>query len=107
MPALTLQHPVQHPEGVYYLDLCCPELKYGVEYKGAQWHGDDRAPYDARRLAWLEGQGWIIDELEGDDVYGHGRDPGLRMKRGIEAARRRYSTSGWCGQNREGESWLG
>ncbi len=108
MPALTLQHPVSHPDGTYHLDLSCPELKYGVEYNGPRWHGAERAAYDAKRIAWLvEHEAWIIDVFESADVYRPGCDPGLRLRQGIERARRRYGGLTWTGQNRYGDSWLG
>jgi hypothetical protein len=108
MPPLTLQHPVTHPGGTYYLDLSCPELKYGAEYNGPRWHGEERAAYDANRVEWLvEHDDWIIDVFERDDLYGSRCDPGLRLKEGVERARRRYGSLSWSGQNRHGESWLG
>jgi hypothetical protein len=108
MPPLTLQHPVSHPGGTYYLDLSCPELKYGAEYNGLRWHGEDRAVYDAERVAWLvEHDDWIIDVFGSDDIYGLGRDPGFRLREGVERARRRYGALTWTGQNRYGENWLG
>lgn len=108
MPPLTLQHPVAHPTGTYFLDLSCPELKYGAEYNGERWHGEDRTRYDADRAAWLvEHQDWIIDVFETADVFGPMRDPGLRLKRGVERARSRYGSLSWAGQNRHGDSWLG
>ncbi|MGI8522332.1 MAG: hypothetical protein ACR2K3_03335 [Nocardioides sp.] len=108
MPPLRLQHPVAHPGGTYFLDLSCPELRYGAEYNGPRWHGEERAAYDADRVAWLvEDEGWIIDIFETDDVYGRGREPGLRLRMGIERARRRFGSLSWTGQNRYGESWLG
>ena len=108
MPPLTLQHPVAHPNGTYYLDLSCPELKYGAEYNGARWHGEERSAYDAERVRWLvERDDWIIDIFESDDVYGPGRDPGMRLRHGIERARRRYGSLAWRGQNRYGDNWLG
>lgn len=108
MPPLTLQHPVHHPGGTYYLDLSCPELKYGAEYNGPRWHGQDRTAYDADRIAWLvEHEDWIVDVFRSDDVYGPGCDPGVRLRQGIERARRRFGSLAWTGQNRDGHSWLG
>jgi hypothetical protein len=108
MPPLTLQHPVRHPNGTYYLDLSCPELKYAAEFNGPRWHGEAKAKYDAERVAWLvEQDDWIIDVFVGDDVYGPGRDPGFRLRQGIERARRRFGSLAWTGQTRAGASWLG
>lgn len=108
MPPLTLQHRVAHPGGNYYLDLACPELKYGAEYNGPRWHAEDRAAYDEDRIAWLvEHDDWIIDVFEADDVYGPGRDPGMKLRQGVERARRRYGALSWSGQTRDGDAWLG
>lgn len=108
MPPLVLQHPVAHPSGTYYLDLSAPEIKYAAEYNGLRWHGAERSAYDAKRVAWLvDHDDWIIDVFEADDLFGPGRDPGPRLRQGIERARRRLGSLGWTGQSRAGESWLG
>jgi len=108
MPPLALQHPVGHPDGIYYLDLSCPDLKYGAEYNGQRWHGEDRKKYDAKRIAWLvEHDHWIIDVFEADDVYGSDTDPGYRLRRGVERARQRFGGLSWSGQTRDGQNWLG
>jgi hypothetical protein len=108
LPDFVPQHPVQGPAGMFYLDLAVPSLKYAAEYNGARWHDDDHATYDSARMAWLvEHESWIIDVFASDDVYGSGCDPGLRLKQGIEKARRRYGSLAWTGQNRDGASWLG
>jgi hypothetical protein len=108
MPELTLQHPVAQPDGTYYLDLSCPELKYAAEYNGPRWHGEERSAYDEARITWLvEHEGWIVDVLERGDVYGSGADPGHRLAEGIARARRRYGSLAWTGQNCYGDSWLG
>jgi hypothetical protein len=108
LPDFVPQHPVQGPRGMFYLDLAVPALRYAGEYNGARWHDDDRAGYDAARMAWLvEHEDWIIDVFESDDFYGPGRDPGLRLTLGIQRARRRFGSLFWMGQNRDGDSWVG
>jgi hypothetical protein len=108
MPPVVLQHPVSHPEGTYHLDLSAPELKYAAEFNGPRWHGSERAAYDAERITWLvDHDDWIIDVFEGADVYGPGRDAGLRLRQGVERARRRFGSLSWTGQTRDGDSWLG
>jgi hypothetical protein len=108
LPQFVPQHPAQGPRGTFYLDLAVPTLKYAAEYNGARWHDNDRATYDAARMTWLvEHEGWIIDVFGSDDLYGPGRDPGLRLKRGIRRARCRFGTLAWRGQTRDGDSWLG
>jgi hypothetical protein len=108
LPRFVPQHPVHGPNGMFYLDLALPTLKYAAEYNGARWHDDDRATYDAARMTWLvEHEDWIIDVFDSDDLYGPGRDPGLRLKLGIQRARRRFGSLTWTGQNRDGDSWVG
>ena len=108
LPPFVPQHPIVGPTGMFYLDLAVPDLGYGAEYNGDRWHGDERAAYDAARMAWLvEHEGWVIDVFDDDDLYGAGRDPGLRLRRGVERARRRFGSLSWQGQNRAGEPWLG
>jgi very-short-patch-repair endonuclease len=47
----------QHPLGPYILDFYCPALKLAIEVDG-EGHGlPDQAAHDARRDAWLTGQG--------------------------------------------------
>lgn len=108
LPDFVPQHPVRSPNGLFYLDLAVPALKYAAEYDGARWHDDDRATYDAARMAWLvDHEGWIVDVFEADDLYGPRRDAGLRLARGIERARRRFGSLSWTGQTRDGASWVG
>jgi len=108
VPPLVPQYPVAGPSGWYRIDLSIPELRYGAEYKGRRWHDASRAEKDESRLRWLvEECGWIIDEFEDDDLFGPGRDPGLRLRQGMERARRRLGALSWQGQNLGGEPWLG
>lgn len=108
LPDFVPQHPVAGPRGMFYLDLAVPALKYGVEYNGPRWHGDDRAAYDAARMTWLvDHQDWIIDVFETDDLYGPRCDPGVRLTKGIQRARRRFGSRAWTGQDRDGRSWVG
>jgi len=108
VPYLVPQHPVPSLDGSYFVDLAVPALKYGAEYKGEFWHDETRTESDEQRLEWLvEHEGWIIDEFDDGDVYGPGRNPGLRLRMGVERARRRLGGLAWAGQNRAGEPRLG
>jgi hypothetical protein len=108
LPQFVPQHPVEGPSGRFFLDLAVPALKYAAEYNGARWHADERSTYDATRLTWLvDHQGWMVDVFESEDLYGLGRDPGLRLKSGVQRARRRFGSLSWTGQSRDGDSWLG
>lgn len=74
----------------YRLDLGLEECRFAAEYDGEEFHGPDRAEYDAARRRWLtEECGWTIEVFTKDDVYGHNTDPGSRIHQGLRSARRR------------------
>jgi hypothetical protein len=101
LPRPTAQVPVPGPEGMFYLDLAVPELKYAAEYDGALWHGPEQREHDRARRAWLvEEEGWLIDVFTAADIYGPTQDFERRLYAGIAAARRRVGRSGWTGQDR-------
>jgi very-short-patch-repair endonuclease len=55
----------QHPIGQYIVDFACTEHRVAIELDGGQ-HADNAA--DARRTAWLEGQGWTVTRFWSNDV---------------------------------------
>ena len=55
----------QVPTGPFILDFCCREEKLAIEIDG--WTHDDPAS-DARRTAWLEGQGYRVIRFANDEV---------------------------------------
>ena len=56
----------QHPVGPYILDFYCAAQKLAVEIDGPAH--DDRADYDRRRTAWLEGQGLRVIRFSTSDI---------------------------------------
>ena len=56
----------QHPLGTYVLDFACLSPKLVVEVDGSQHL--DQVSYDARRSAWLEGQGYIVLRFWANEV---------------------------------------
>ena len=59
----------QHAVGIYRIDFACPELRYGVECEGFEYHGTRlQWKRDKRRTAWLERQGWRLTFVTWDDV---------------------------------------
>jgi len=50
----------------YIIDLACREAKLAIELDGSQ-HAD-AAPYDGRRTAYLESQGWSVVRLWNNEV---------------------------------------
>jgi hypothetical protein len=75
---------------VYRIDLGVPELRYGCEYDGAQYHLDVEADQQ-RRADLLRRFGWIVDAVRRDDVFGPRRCVEEVLTRGVEEARRRLS----------------
>jgi hypothetical protein len=72
---------------VYRIDLGVPELRYGCEYDGADYHLDTAA--DVRRRTDLLAQfGWRVDGVRRDDVFGPRRCVEAVLEEGVEQARR-------------------
>jgi len=77
-----------HPR--FRIDLGNEELRYGAEYFGARFHGEDRSEPDQARLLWLDRErDWEIDIFIGEDLFGPTADPGPRLRAGVQRARQR------------------
>lgn len=77
----------------FRIDVGCPEVRYGAEYFGEEFHGDDDREEDQARLEWLEvRRGWAMEVFTKVDVYGADLGAGDRLNRGFERARRTYAT---------------
>lgn len=71
LPRPELQIPVRGPHGaLFYLDLGLPHLLYAAEYDGAAYHGESTRSRDEWRRRALREEGWVIDVLRAEDVYG-------------------------------------
>ncbi|MET0189931.1 MAG: DUF559 domain-containing protein [Pseudonocardia sediminis] len=66
LPAPTLQHPV----GLYFLDLCYPDLLLAIEYNGGHHRTADQALHDLDREAYVVRHGWHVVRLPARDVLG-------------------------------------
>ena len=75
----------QMPIGVYVADFCCPALKLIVEVDGGVHRL--REDSDARRDAWLTGQGFTVMRFSNEAVL---RNPNLVL----EAVRQHAARSG-------------
>jgi hypothetical protein len=76
-----------HGIEVYRLDLAVPELRYGCEYDGEDFHTDlerDEARRDDLRMRF----GWRVDGVRKANVFGPRRDIEEILQRGIDEARR-------------------
>ncbi|WP_374458182.1 hypothetical protein [Nocardioides sp.] len=68
----------------YRIDVGDPEVHYGGEYFGAEFHGEDAEEHDEARIAWLERERvWKIDVFTNDDVYGRELEAADRLRRGF------------------------
>jgi hypothetical protein len=74
---------------VYRIDLGVPELRYGCEYDGEEFHGEDMSVHDAGRRADLRRRfRWDVEGVRRTNVYGTTRDVEEILYRGIDRARR-------------------
>ena len=88
LPEPQLQIWVQVGGRSYRIDLGLPELRYGAEYNGRAFHGEERQEDDKERQSLLEAEGgWHLEVFVDSDVYGPRADPGCRLKSGFYAAR--------------------
>lgn len=72
----------------YRIDVGDREVRYGAEYYGEQFHGEEVAQLDEERLSWLtEHRGWQMDVFTREHVYGTDLAAGDRLRRGYFYAR--------------------
>lgn len=96
LPAPEPQVAVPGPRGTYYLDLGVEELRYGLEYDGAAWHGPEQAGHDEARRTWIrEREDWVVDVLRREGLFGPHADVAAVVRGGIAQARRRYGARAW------------
>lgn len=72
---------------VFRIDVGHREVRYGAEYFGLEFHGDDEKEADEARLAWLERRGWTMDGFGKDQVYGMEPHPADTLRAGFVRAR--------------------
>ena len=74
---------------VYRIDLGVPELRYGCEYDGEEFHGPEVVDLDEARRADLSRRfRWDVDGVRRANVSGATRDVEHVLQRGVERARR-------------------
>ena len=79
----------QHPAGPFIADFACVKAQLLVEVDGeTHWREDERRR-DARRSAFLEGEGWTILRVWNSEVYGNEEGVvetiGMRAMNGMES----------------------
>lgn len=91
LPIPEPQRPVRAPAGVYggyyFVDLGVDELRFGAEYDGEQFHGDDRADHDDDRRSWITGEmGWTLRVVRKHNLR-KGGDVTRLLRAGVAEAR--------------------
>lgn len=74
---------------VFRIDVGHRDVRYGAEYFGAEFHGDEESEEDEARLAWLERRAWVMDVFGKAQVYGMEPHPGDILRAGFQRARAR------------------
>jgi hypothetical protein len=72
---------------VFRIDIGHRDVRYGAEYFGAEFHGDDERLADQERLAWLGRRDWIMEVFDKSQVYGMDPHPEETLRAGFARAR--------------------
>lgn len=77
----------------FRIDVGSPEVRYGAEYFGEEFHGAEESEHDDDRIEWLTTRrAWEMDVFTKVDVYGPELSAGARLHRGFVRARATYGT---------------
>lgn len=84
LPRPELQVEVEVPWTTYFVDLGLPELRFGGEYYGEEWHGPDKEAHDAGRLTAMGTYvGWSFEVFLGKNIHGPLQDADLMLRRAL------------------------
>ncbi|WP_275742672.1 hypothetical protein [Nocardioides sp. YIM 152315] len=86
LPRPSCQVPVPSPYGgSYAIDIGTAGERFGAEYDGEEFHGEDRAAHDADRRAWARDEyGWTLVVARRGNVFGRARDIETRLRQAWE-----------------------
>jgi len=91
LPRPECQVEVERPTGLlpYAIDIGLPELRFGTEYDGEEFHGEEHEEHDGSRRGWLRDErGWIIEVARKRHIHGPAQDIHVTLRRGYEHALR-------------------
>ena len=76
LPRPECQVEVCGPDGrSFFVDIGLPDRRFGAEYFGEEFHGEDQREHDENRLSWVRGQErWTITVARKQNVYGAEQD---------------------------------
>lgn len=99
LPPPTPQVPITVGDvEVYRVDLGVPELRYGCEYDGEEFHAEHHEQHDLRRREDLHRRfAWDVDAVRKGNVSGPARDVERVLIEGIRRARRAVGGSTYLG----------
>lgn len=83
LPKPVTQHEVRRPDGSsYFIDMALPELPFGGEYDGFEFHSsEEQVEHDRMRRSWLRSERhWTIEVFVRDDVHGPSQTAGRRLR---------------------------
>jgi hypothetical protein len=90
LPEVVPQYQTWNRGTLAILDLAAPDLLYGAEYDGAEWHSSpEQIAHDRERRGALVEDGWIIDPFRCEHVFGTGANADIVMRQSVTRARRR------------------
>ena len=78
---------------VFRIDVGHRDVRYGAEYFGLAFHGDEEKAADEARLEWLGRRRWTMDVFGKGQVYGMDPHPQDALRGGFERARARLGSS--------------
>lgn len=95
LPRPLPQVPVPGPRGRHlWIDVGVSELRFGAEYDGEQFHGDDRTGHDTARREWLDKHaGWEIVVVGRQQVFGQQQCADVLLRQGLRRALSRLGRS--------------
>lgn len=77
----------------FRIDMGDPETRFGAEYYGEEFHGEEAEESDEDRIAWLErSRAWNMEVFEKDAVYGREPCAADRLHVGYRRARATLGT---------------
>jgi len=76
LPRPECQVEVSAPDGrSFFVDIGLPDRRFGAEYFGEEFHGEEQQEHDEARLEWLrDREAWTITVARKHNVYGAGQD---------------------------------
>lgn len=94
LPTPRPQTPVVLPSGrVVYLDLGNEQVRFAAEFNGVEWHtSDDQRAHDAKRLAEVENEDWVVKPVVSANLWGPKQDIDRILHDGLVEARRRFGS---------------